>query len=222
MRLITALLRRRALRPIALVVLLLASGQSGAADVPDDFYRAEFVILERIVDPADIAEQMAGREVPATPDTSETLMAVSQDGQARSTLKLVPANELSLNAAAQRLEASGRYRVLMRAGWYQAFPPDYQGAPLRVSVGPWLDGLNQRAVEGTITIDRKRYLHVDVNLNHWTVDDAPSLSDGIYQAPQRKLVTWIHENRRMRSEEIHFLDSPTIGVLIFFKKVGED
>ncbi|WP_339806689.1 CsiV family protein, partial [uncultured Marinobacter sp.] len=29
----------------------------------------------------------------------------------------------------------------------------------------------------------------------------------------------IHEPRRMRSEEIHFLDSPTIGVLVFFRKL---
>ena len=34
-----------------------------------------------------------------------------------------------------------------------------------------------------------------------------------------ELLTWIRENRRMRSEEIHFLDSPTIGVLVFFKKI---
>ncbi|MCS5561751.1 MAG: peptidoglycan binding protein CsiV, partial [Marinobacter nauticus] len=34
-----------------------------------------------------------------------------------------------------------------------------------------------------------------------------------------ELVTWIRETRRMRSEEIHFIDSPTVGVLVFFKKI---
>ena len=33
----------------------------------------------------------------------------------------------------------------------------------------------------------------------------------------KELVTWIRETRRMRSEEIHFLDSPTIGVLVYFR-----
>jgi hypothetical protein len=37
--------------------------------------------------------------------------------------------------------------------------------------------------------------------------------------PRAELLTWIRENRRMRSEEVHFLDSPTLGVLIFFKKI---
>ncbi len=37
--------------------------------------------------------------------------------------------------------------------------------------------------------------------------------------PRTELLTWIRETRRMRSEEVHFLDSPTIGVLVFFKKI---
>ncbi|MEO9588720.1 MAG: CsiV family protein, partial [Marinobacter sp.] len=39
--------------------------------------------------------------------------------------------------------------------------------------------------------------------------------------PKAELITWIRETRRMRSEEVHFLDSPTIGVLVFFKKIEE-
>ena len=34
-----------------------------------------------------------------------------------------------------------------------------------------------------------------------------------------ELITWIRETRRMRSEEIHFIDSPTVGVLVFFRKI---
>lgn len=48
---------------------------------------------------------------------------------------------------------------------------------------------------------------------------------GEQAAPARtplELVTWIRETRRMRSEEIHLLDSPTIGVLVFFKRVGAE
>ena len=37
--------------------------------------------------------------------------------------------------------------------------------------------------------------------------------------PRAELLTWIRETRRMRSEEVHFLDAPTLGVLIFFKKI---
>lgn len=223
--------------------------------VPDDYYRAEFVILERIVEPEAVNEQMAGRKPQPPTDTEEVLWSLRQDGSAETTLQLAPRRDLHLARAAERLERSGRYRVLATAGWYEAFPPDYEGTPLRIEIGDWLTGANTREVEGHITIDRQRYLHVEVHLNHWqlaetgaataepqtgpdTAADAapdgavdpeadqsaaaeglPGASAPMAEAAPVELLTWIRETRRMRSEEIHFLDSPTIGVLVFFKKI---
>ncbi|WP_417545153.1 CsiV family protein [Marinobacter sp.] len=222
--------------------LLTTAMVSYAQQTPDDYYRAEFVILERIVDPAAVNERMVNRKVSAPVDTNEILYRVTGDGTTRSSLKLVSRNELHLGNAANRLERSGKYRVLMSAGWYEAFPPDYKGQPLRVEIGDWLQQAGQRAIEGNITIDRQRYLHVAVHLNHW--QEGKVAAEGITQdssaEPQEaipvstsapaseltlrpevplELLTWIRETRRMRSGEIHFLDSPTIGVLVFFKKV---
>ncbi|WP_273205021.1 CsiV family protein [Marinobacter subterrani] len=226
--------------------------------VPEDYYRAEFVIVERIVEPEAVNEHMSDRDVEPPVKTDEVLWSVLQGGATESTLDLVPPNELYLANAAARLERSGRYRVLARAGWYQAFPPNYEGSPLRVAVGDWIEGAATREIEGHITIDRERYLHVNVHLNHWqraapaqqalnepmagqiptTAADGASTPEGA-AAPATastdnlavqaqalraepvplELLTWIRETRRMRSEEIHFLDSPTIGVLVFFKKI---
>jgi hypothetical protein len=216
----------------------------------DDYYRAEFVILERIVDPANVNEKMASR-VPEPPDLdiNEILRAVDRNGTVETTRQLVPRNELHLQTAANRLENSGRFRILLATGWYQSFPPNFDGEPLKVAIGDWLANAGHREVEGHITIDRQRYLHVDVHLNHWqplslqqttvsqSSDEArESLATmatggdiaGADQAqassasqPKAELVTWIRETRRMRSEEVHFLDSPTIGVLVFFKKIEE-
>lgn len=225
--------------------------------VPKDYYRAELVILERIIEPEAVNEQMANRAVEPTPESGEILKAVNQSGTTETTLDLVPQRELHLNSAVQRLERSGRYRVLVAGGWYEAFPPGYEGAPLKVAVGDWLSGGQVREIEGNITIDRRRYLHVDVHLNHWqqvagaetntlpaetAQADAPQADQGLEsegtpasdpepsdmanavaqpttEAAPLELLTWIRETRRMRSEEIHFLDSPTIGVLVFFKKI---
>jgi hypothetical protein len=261
---ITDCYRRMAGRIIALCLLTVLatatqaqeSATGTAQSIPDDYYRAEFVILERIVDPADIDEKMSGREVTPPEQSDQVLWAVDQDGTPETTLDLVKDSDLYLNTAAQRLERSGKYRVLMKAGWYEAFPPGYEGEPLKVSIGNWLDGARQREIQGTITIDRKRYLHVKVNLNQWQLapeapmeeqpdmtaaqTDQPGTAPSVEEADQAsgtpataqtpmpetmmaptpvQLLTWIHETRRMRSEEIHFLDSPTIGVLVFFKKV---
>lgn len=53
------------------------------------------------------------------------------------------------------------------------------------------------------------------SLTSETTDQLPAASS---MTPE--LLTWIRETRRMRSEEIHYLDSPTIGVLIFFRKIA--
>ncbi len=255
-----------------LAALLLSFSLTGAAQqperatlplepgtpVPDDYYRAEFVILERIVEPEAVNERMSDRSVEPPLETEEVLWSSLEDGTTETTLELAPQKDLHLASAAARLERSGRYRVLVAAGWYEAFPPDYEGTPLRVEAGDWLNEARTREVEGHITIDRQRYLHVNVHLNHWQLAEEPSelpveaateLSEETPPAPDAsgasgsapmsaatgeaagqqlpvlaepaplELLTWIRETRRMRSEEIHFLDSPTIGVLVFFKKI---
>lgn len=274
---------------ILLTVSPMASAQEPAAEIPlveppqeerdnddagerneprKDYYRAEFVIIERKVDPETLDERMASRiPEPPSPDMEEILRVVNRDGSSETTLELVPRGDLHLNSAANRLENSGRYRVLLATGWYQSFPPDFEGEPLRVAIGDWLEEAGHREVEGHITIDRQRYLHVGVQLNHWqplphgtlTGEDTIELIDGGEEGssqstddadgevdnsigalasggdiagdsqalisganwPRAELLTWIRETRRMRSEEVHFLDSPTIGVLVFFKKIEE-
>ncbi|MFN2360358.1 MAG: CsiV family protein [Marinobacter sp.] len=258
----------------------LSNGQASEKEEPrEDYYRAEFVIIERKVGPETLDERMASRiPEPPSPDMEEILQAVNQDGSDDTTLELVSRSDLHLNSAANRLENSGRFRVLLATGWYQSFPPDFEGEPLRVDIGEWLEDAGHREVQGQITIDRQRYLHVGVQLNHWqpmpsettttddgatdagdeariqTIDDAGDLRNtadgevpiaGDIEAsiatlatggeivpddqaliaganwPRAELLTWIRETRRMRSEEVHFLDSPTIGVLVFFKKIEE-
>ncbi|MDX1456196.1 MAG: CsiV family protein [Marinobacter sp.] len=204
-------------------------------------YRAEIVLLERIVDPNQVTERMASRDVEPTPDLPAKLLVKDFAGNTHTTLNLVPSNEMHLGSAASRLVNSGRYRVLMTAGWYQSFPPNYEGETLQVALGDWLAEAGHREVEGTITIDRQRFLHVNVALNHWqpapqrVAEPMPASSDSgsslasmaqggeiggeVINSPKAELLTWIRETRRMRSEEIHFLDSPTLGVLVFFRKI---
>ncbi|TYC58167.1 5'-methylthioadenosine phosphorylase [Marinobacter sp. BW6] len=255
-----------------LAALLLSFAVTGAAQqpdratlplepgtpVPDDYYRAEFVILERIIEPEAVNERMSGRTVEEPTQTEEILWSALEDGTKQTTLELAPQKDLHLANAAARLERSGRYRVLVAEGWYEAFPPDYKGSALRVETGDWIEDARTREIEGHITIDRQRYLHVNVHLNHWQLaeetaelsagtvtgppQETPSPADGsgtedtiagsattgesatqqipaLAEPARLELVTWIRETRRMRSEEIHFLDSPTIGVLVFFKKI---
>lgn len=240
--------------------------------IPDDFYRAELLIIERKMAPDDVNEKMGIHTIDLTPEQEDKLQVITPDGERVTTLQLVPEQDLHLSSAAERLERSGRFNVLAAAGWYQAFPPDHEGATMQVALGDWLASAGHREVEGTITIDRQRYLHVDVRLNHWYQDstgvselmgplpespgsegnteegepqaatsstasdasgtEAGQSNSGSSQAdpmalqdaplaPSADLLTWIRETRRMRSEEVHYLDSPTLGVMVYFSPVEQ-
>jgi hypothetical protein len=246
-----------------------ATGLSSAElpeQIPEDYYRAELLIIERKVAPEDVSEKMGVHTLNLTPEQDHKLLTIAQDGTETSTLNRIPEDKLHLSSAAQRLTRSGRFNVLALTGWYQAFPPDYEGNVMQVALGDWLENAGHREVEGTITIDRQRYLHVNVNLNHWyaspsaasrlagpmpatTVEPAqqgdntesgdetggngqqvtdstvageagqPAALQDPALAPAAELLTWIRETRRMRSGEVHFLDSPTLGVLVYFSPI---
>ncbi|MBS3803734.1 MAG: 5'-methylthioadenosine phosphorylase [Oleiphilaceae bacterium] len=245
-------------RPLALNSAIVATAMLIALPVSaqqDNLYRAEIVLVERIIAPDKVEEKMANRHPDPVPKLEEQLWVVSEDGARETTLDLLPRDKMNLASAAKRLEQSGNYRVLMTAAWQQSYPPDYEGSRLQVAAGDWLPEAGQRAVEGYIKIDRVRFLHVNATLNHWqpgsvepdaqmalipepvndevdadadgtgenvTADSAADLaqtSGALEGREPLELITWIRETRRMRSEEIHFMDSPTIGVLIYFEPI---
>lgn len=223
---------------------LLVSLTAKAAD--SDRYRAEILLFERLVDPNTLNEQMADKPVPTLPTTdAKNLWVEGPDGQVQSDLTLIDAKDLYLEKAAERLTRSGHYKVLMLTGWDDAFPPGYQSPPLLIRIGEQADG--HSATEGYLQISRQRYLHVTANLaslkfveptlapeqpdsqTSGVMPDTASdtlpvvapLADqsGDQRVPQ--VITWLRENRRMRSQELHYLDSPTLGLLIYFEPLKD-
>lgn len=156
---------------------------------------------------------------------------------------LLPTDGLHLTSARNRLRSSGRYDIVFFAAWEEAFPPGHKTPPLVIYAGDSKNGHSD--IEGYIQIERQRYLHVitqlyDLELN--PPQDASETSmgsirlgdegrDGVIdpllldleavgvdqQEPSPSVVTWMQETRRMRSGEVHFLDSPTMGLLVYFE-----
>ncbi|WP_158227192.1 CsiV family protein [Mangrovitalea sediminis] len=232
---------------LLLLVLALSSGlfSLSAHAAGSDRYRAEILLFERLVDPNALTEQMADKPVPTLPTTdAKNLWIEGPDGQVQTDLQLVDAKDLYLQKAAERLTRSGNYKVLMLTGWDDAFPPGYQSPPLLIRIGEQADG--HSATEGYIQISRQRYLHVTANLTSLKFIEpslAPPLPDSLtsgmqsdsasvpvvapltdQSADQRvpQVITWLRENRRMRSQELHYLDSPTLGLLIYFEPLKDD
>ena len=222
-------------------------------------YQAELVLVERRVDPSQVDERMETRRAADNKDVTLSLWVEDEQGDVRSNVTLLSPDDMHLRTAVQRLQRTGRFNILMQTAWIQDFPPDYQGEPLRIAAGPWLPGAHQRAIEGTVRINRQRFLHVNAALNHWqegplpvpllAEEEAPReeireqqpatvISGAGYLMPQShqideepapavplrtagtELITWLNETRRMRSDEIHLLDSPTLSLLVYFRRVN--
>ncbi|PVY75454.1 peptidoglycan-binding protein CsiV [Tamilnaduibacter salinus] len=250
MPLLTAL--RHPVRAAAWLVLaapFAASAPLAAQTTDDDnLYRAELVLMERLESRDGIVEKMVDRSPAPLPEEAEALWIPQDDAPALSDRDLLPAEEMHLREAAARLERSGRYRVLMTAAWHQRYAPGFDSGPMIVQLGDKLPLLgDRRQFEGSIRIERRRYLHVHARIHHWrttiptlpeftSLTDSPiaaglSPHDGAEQGemapaplalPKRELVTWLHETRRMRSEKLHYLDSPTLGLLVYFEPIDAD
>jgi len=95
------------------------------------------------------------------------------------------------------LEQDGRYRVLAHQHWQQTI--DAKSVAKAVAV----TATNPAELEGTIRFFMSRHLHLDVNL---LFRDITAGSGGtVYR---------LSEQRKLKSQEIHYFDHPKLGVLV--------
>jgi hypothetical protein len=134
----------------------------------------------------------------------------------------------NLQAIADSLRRSSAYRPLLHWRWTQpgwersqarslhvqvpagsALPLTQPGAgaskvalqPLRGAAEPAaIAGAGLPLLDGTVSLARARFLHLAVDL--------------IYVDPQTGVPMQLKETRRMRSNELHYLDHPRFGVLV--------
>lgn len=141
----------------------------------------------------------------------------------------------SLQSVARSLNRSSRFTLLSHYSWVQ--PISGTNQPIMIQTGKRYD--DQYEVEGTVSLSRSRFLHIDTNLWYTrfeptggasnpfrgalntTLDDKTLAqhSDlveierqrGQYYPVQQHLMT---QSRRMRSDELHYIDHPLVGLII--------
>ncbi|HUT42362.1 MAG TPA: CsiV family protein [Gammaproteobacteria bacterium] len=113
-----------------------------------------------------------------------------------------------LNNIRGGLAASRGYRVLFHRAWRQ---PAYDRARAVDYPLHSLADNGRDSVEGTITLIKERYLHLDVNLLLMTAGGGtPALyADGPGSRPAFRLA----EKRRIKSSETHYFDHPRFGMI---------
>ncbi|MEE8077861.1 MAG: CsiV family protein, partial [Pseudomonadales bacterium] len=135
----------------------------------------------------------------------------------------LPADTHVLDREANIVQNRGIGRILHHGRWLQAVPSREAPQPILIQGGERL--ANSWEIEGTVATTLGRYLHFQATLFY----HAPGLglepiefilrADGsIASPPTRQLDPFgymlLDESRRMRSEEIHYLDHPKLGIVV--------
>lgn len=233
-------------------LLLFTPRSSPEREYLDDTYaRATFIGAEMLHGEKPLPRQENSADaVSAQGDMpDDRSQSVAQSPVSDLSRTLLPQSELHLAQARNRLRNSGRYDVKFLVGWEEAFPPGHQTPPLLVRVGESKSGYAD--IEGTIQIERQRYLHVNAQLYDFDLaavqtEQSPQADSAQAKANQLlseisedealdlllldaqtapaedagpsapPIVSVMRETRRMRSEKLHFLDAPTMGLLVYF------
>lgn len=188
-----------------LVLLLLLPTLPARADT----WRVDLIVFRFLssVDERGRLPQAPGEREAIELDDSARLSAAG--------ITVLPDSDFGMGAQWDRLRASPQFRPLIKLAWTQNDPPAENGPRLRLRSGQKLQlkdqqGLGEREfneVDGSVALHLGRYLHLDTDLLY-TVGGEPAQ-------------TWrLQESRRMRSEELHHLDSPRLGVLVRVSKWG--
>lgn len=207
-----------------------ATGQQETA--PEEFYDVEIIVYASL-------DTDTGEEYWPTPESWPDLASAWYFDHTPE-LQPLPREAYQLDPVVDALGRSSHYRPLLHFAWRQPGWGPKAALPIRVNVPfgarlpvypesqpllsaeamtatqPWQPtpdlSRDPMLLEGTLRVHRSRYLHLHVDLLYEerlgpdTAADAEA-ADIVYQ-PIR-----LQQSRRMRSEELHYLDHPRLGVI---------
>lgn len=161
---------------LALAAGLAALAASDPARPATPWYQVEVVIFAQGGEsPWDRDDWREEGPPPLPENTVELLPGLPLVGEAkgsnrRHAFRSLPASKLELTAAADRLDRAADYRVLLHVGWRQPgsrrddAPAVHLDTLRGLSPGARFAAAPGEAVDGTIRLWRRRFLHVDTDL----------------------------------------------------------
>ena len=142
----------------------------------------------------------------------------------------LPEDELLMQTEARRIEARDALHILLHGRWIQPVPERTLPEPLLVQTGARVG--NTQQLEGTMAVTLGRYLHfqatlwyrepalgqqpVDIPLGGGFLGGSPfSRIDRPITLPESNQgYMLLSQSRRLRSEEVHYLDHPKFGIVV--------
>lgn len=166
-----------------------------------------------------------------TDDASDTTAPPNAPSEARDSLRdaiaefetgLVDAGPVWLDEAALTMNSHKldlqrrlRARILFHGAWRQDLPERTQPYPIMLP-------LEDEGAYGVVSMTVNRYLHVKADLQFpfpaRYIDPAPGSAEPGVRVDGGTMS--LSERRRLRSEELHYLDHPRFGVLLRVQEIG--
>lgn len=163
-------------------------------------------------------------------------LAELEDSLQANSYRLLDPDNFTLTGEARRIGRRSGFQILLHGRWLQPVPPREAPQPLYLQVGPRFG--DSHALEGALGVTLGRYLHFRADLYYTepllgqaplNQALAPPMALAIGDAgagtrlQARDLETTgymqLHESRRLRSGELHYLDHPKLGVLVKIEPV---
>lgn len=226
----------------ALTLILLNSTTAQAAT---SNYKVEVLVFSHLT--SDTLDDEIWPEINSIPVLPSRSLGYYQAGQANGYFTRLPKSSLSLSAKQASLRRSATYHVLFHEAWIQPISSVKNQNRVRINGGDILDnGLYE--LDGYISVDKGRYLHFRSDLFHSrrlspaesqllltskTVDtpvEAPIETDSDSSNGNRYLTQTtvpdfltveMASARRMRRDELHYIDHPLFGMLVRITRVGQ-
>ncbi len=166
--------------------------------------------------PTSFVEEMPRREPPTIHPTLAphplldllSAAAAAERLLQQNSYRWLDASALQLQAEVRRIRRVPNLRVIWHGRWMQPTPARDAGEPLLLQMGPQSNSLH--SLEGTLQITLGRYLHFQAEL--WRPAQGPPASESGEQGAFPHVT--LNQSRTMRSNELHYLDHPEIGVLV--------
>lgn len=203
-------------------MVCILSSLSASAQNQGRWYKAEVLIFKRLQQ-GDTNEHWPQEDL-SYPENTQYV------GGGDGTLRA--ANNSSLNRYAYSLKKSEDYKVLFHKAWKQKMRRKGRSPAIAIKGGEDLGGRNE--LDGTLTFHIGRYLHIDTDL--WLSDPNIKTDVIVESEPAREVsegnfgenysfpslgsdasypAVTLRQHRRMRSRELHYIDHPMMGMLVY-------
>lgn len=187
--------------------------------------------------------------VPGTVPGSETENGTSEepavvinyealfDNNMPAAFQSLPEAQRIMNSLARSIRRSSLYKTLLHESWVQPVAERDRAIPIMIQAGEHYD--DQFELDGTVTISRSRFLHVETDLWYtefaplYQQDESTRMTTASVMSPSDRrqfpaIADWesnrgqyvpvhahqMRQSRRMRSSTLHFIDHPQFGILV--------